>query len=88
VKVVTFPAEAILIKEGNGLMRMTSPNVKSSKPENTKIVQGYLESSNVNVVEEMTRMIETLRMFEAYQRMIQSIDEADGQSVNNIARVA
>jgi len=88
LKVVSFPDKAILVKEGNGLMRMTSPNVKSFKPEKTRIIQGFVESSNVNVVEEMTKMIETHRMFEAYQKLIQSIDEADGQSVNTIARVA
>ena len=44
--------------------------------------------SNVNSVEEMTTMIATLRAFEAYQKVIQSIDEADDLSVNSIGRLA
>jgi len=38
-------------------------------------------------VEEMTEMISTVRMFETYQKMIQSIDSMDDQSVNTIGRV-
>ena len=57
-------------------------------PANIKVLQGFVEASNVNVVEEMVAMIESVRTFEAYQKLIQSIDEADNQSVNNIARVA
>ena len=57
-------------------------------PVNTKILQGFVEASNVNVIEEMVAMIESVRLFEAYQKLIQSIDEADNQSVNTIGRVA
>jgi len=39
------------------------------------------------VVEEMTDMLATLRLFETYQKMIQSIDSMDEQSVNDIGRV-
>jgi len=36
----------------------------------------------------MIQMIETVRQLEAYQKIIQSIDEIDDQSVNNLGRVA
>jgi len=51
------------------------------------VLQGYLETSNVNTMEEMTDMITTMRGFEAYQKVIQSIDDINGQSVNTIGRV-
>jgi len=35
----------------------------------------------------MTNMISTLRLFETYQKMIQSIDNMDDQAVNSIGRV-
>ena len=56
--------------------------------DGVKVLQGFVEKSNVNVIQEMTQMIETVRMLEAYQKIIQSIDEADDQSVNSLARVA
>ncbi|WP_029898414.1 flagellar basal-body rod protein FlgF [Desulfohalovibrio reitneri] len=41
------------------------------------INQGYLESSNVEVVTEMVRMIETQRSFEAYSKIMQNTDQID-----------
>jgi flagellar basal-body rod protein FlgG len=52
-----------------------------------RIAQGVLERSNVNTIEEMTKMITAIRGFEAYQKVIQTIDEADDQAVNSIGRV-
>ncbi len=44
--------------------------------DNAKIVQGCLESSNVNVVSEMVNMISGLRLYEANQKAIVSQDTA------------
>ncbi len=41
------------------------------------INQGYLESSNVEVVTEMVRMIEINRSFEAYNKVMQTSDTVD-----------
>ena len=41
-----------------------------------RVVQGVLEGSNTNPVEEMVSMIATLRSFESAQRVIRSIDES------------
>ena len=49
--------------------------------------QGFLENSNVSTVNEMTEMISTLRIFETYQKIIQSNDNMNDQSVNTIGRV-
>lgn len=38
------------------------------------MMQGYVETSNVNVVEEMVKMIEVNRAYEANQKTIQSED--------------
>lgn len=47
-----------------------------------EVRQGYLETSNVDAVTEMVRMITTLREFETYQKIIRSLDEASSK-VNN-----
>lgn len=88
LKIVTFDNLQSLKKEGKGLYRATDFLDQEIQVEDAKILQGYAENSNANVIEEMTKMIETVRQLEAYQKIIQSIDEADEQSVNNIGRVA
>ena len=53
-----------LEKTGNSLFRLGEG--ATSQPTNeARIVQGSLETSNINMVEEMTRMIETQRRFDA-----------------------
>jgi len=63
------------------------PEVEPIQATNVTVHQGYLERSNVNSIEEMTNMITAIRAFEAYQKVIQTIDEADDQAVNSIGRV-
>lgn len=88
LKLVTFGDLSKLQKQGDGLFKTTDPAMKEQKPKNLTVQQGVLEASNVNSIEEMTEMITTLRAFEAYQKIIQSIDQADDQAVNSIGRVA
>ena len=51
------------------------------------VVQGSLEASNVNVVNEMVNMIEIARAYEAGQKMIQAEDESLDKTVNSVGRV-
>lgn len=52
-----------------------------------KVVQGYLETSNVNVVQEMVDMITATRTYEANQKAIQTHDETLGKAVNEVGRL-
>jgi flagellar basal-body rod protein FlgG len=88
LKIVNFSNLQALIKEGQGFYKISDSSVKEILVNDAKILQGFTENSNANVIHEMTQMIETLRQLEAYQKIIQSIDEADDQSVNNLGRVA
>ncbi len=88
LKVVQFNNNGGLVKEGEGMYINTNATLKETSAGDIKVVQGFIEKSNVNAVQEMIQMIETVRTLEAYQKIIQSIDEADDQSVNNLARVA
>ena len=54
----------------------------------SRIAQGYLEMSNVNVVNEMVDMIEIARAFEANQKVEQTIDNMLDKSVNNVGRLS
>jgi len=84
---VKFDNQQLLAKEGNGLYKIVGNETKPLVADNVKVTQGMLERSNVNSIEEMTKMITTIRAFEAYQKVIQTLDEADDQAVNSIGRV-
>ena len=48
--------------------------------------QGHLERSNVNIVQEMVRMVNVSRAYELNQRMVSIHDQTLGQAVTEIAR--
>jgi len=50
-----------------------------------RVLQGFLEESNVNPVEEMVRLIEASRAHEVYARLVQAVDEVQGK-VNGLIR--
>lgn len=84
--VVSFSNPGLLQKEGHSYFIYTGDDGEASKPEGTSIMQGHVELSNVEVAEEMIRMIEALRTFESYQKVLQAFDEADGKLVNEVGR--
>lgn len=51
------------------------------------VTQGALESSNVNITNEMVNMITTMRSFETNQKIIQTLDETLGKAANEIGAV-
>lgn len=53
-----------------------------SQPDEIIVRQGWLESSNVNVVDEMVEMIELQRMFEAGDKVVKTNDGTLERSIN------
>ncbi|WFA07877.1 flagellar hook-basal body protein [Tissierella sp. Yu-01] len=52
-----------------------------------EVKQGFLESSNVVIVDELVRMIEISREFEANQKLLHAADETLSKAVNEVGRV-
>jgi flagellar basal-body rod protein FlgF len=52
----------------------------------TSIIQGGLEESNVNAVEELVSLIDLSRQYEAAQKVVHAMDDATKQAVNEIGR--
>lgn len=53
------------------------------------VLQGFLETSNINVVNEMTALIETNRLVEAYSKVIQThSDSLDNEAITKLAAKA
>jgi flagellar basal-body rod protein FlgF len=61
--------------------------IVGEQPGETRITQGALEESNVNVVRELTDMIVNMRSFEANQRVIGNIDKTLDKLINEGGRV-
>ena len=87
IRLVKFEDSKALAKEGNGVYKIMDNEVEPLLADNLRITQGALERSNVNSVEEMTNMITAIRAFEAYQKIIQTLDDADDKAVNSIGRI-
>lgn len=73
LRVVRFDDPRQLEKAGAGLYATRSEN--SGEAVSGRLRQGHLESSNVVTTHEMVRLIETMRHFEANQKVIHSYDE-------------
>jgi flagellar basal-body rod protein FlgF len=73
LKVVRLPRAAQLERLGGGLLRPASGAAPEATP--AALRPGHLEASNVSTMNEMVRLIETMRHFEASQRIVQASDD-------------
>ena len=83
--VVTLPDPNLLRKEGQTLMRLDVPQEEREDSEG-RVIQGALESSNINTVEEMMKMLDSLRIYESCMKLIQANDELNAKAVNEVGR--
>jgi flagellar basal-body rod protein FlgG len=82
LRVVAFEHTDALQKAGDGLF--IAPSAGAGVPVDTRIRQGYLENSNVITVNEMVAVIETMRHFEANQKLIQGYDEMLDRAIRTL----
>lgn len=85
-RIVNFPEPTRLTKLGNSLWVPSSIQQKPIEIERPVLMQGVLEGSNVESVQEMVKMITVNRSYEASQRILNSMDELSEKSIS-IARV-
>jgi len=86
LRIVAGPDEPGLVKIGGNLYAVPNGSPPPQEVPEANIVQGHLESSNVNVVQSMVEMLASLRTYEAYQRTIQALDQTTGQAANELGR--
>jgi len=90
LKVVDFKKDRFLQKQGSSLWKSSEESggaeimAQGGRP---KVVQGFVEASNVNPVTEMVRMIEVNRAYEANQKSIQSEDSMLNRLINDVVKV-
>ena len=87
LSVTRFPNAQQLEKTGESLFLAADGGASGAPAENFEIKQGYVELANVDPVRGMVEMIEALRVFEAYQKMLETLDEVDSQAVGDVGMV-
>jgi len=56
-------------------------------PEDYRIVQGHLEKSNVNSMEEIVKMMELVRNHGSYVKLIKSFDDLEEKTIQQMGRL-
>ena len=87
LKLVRFNSPEHLRKAGPGyfLPGENLPAASAEVSEEALVRQSYLENSNVQVSNEMVKLIEVMRHFESAQRVMRGYDEAMDVAISTIA---
>jgi flagellar basal-body rod protein FlgF len=85
-KVVDFQDtdKAKLLSVGNSCFAMSDKNVQTTSPANVVVKQGFQESSNVKIVDEMVDMVMITRLYEANMRCI-SAQKDNASTLTSVA---
>ena len=84
--ITNFEDKHELEKIGNNLFK-PNEGVTGEPIETTGIVQGFLETSNINPVSEMVNLIDMHRQFEATQKVMRTFDEISDDAINDVGDV-
>jgi flagellar basal-body rod protein FlgG len=83
IKLVTVTNPQSLREIGGGLLM--PPDATAGTPsDSARVRQGYSEAANVASMNEMVKMIETVRHFEASQRLILGYDAMLGRAITDL----
>lgn len=90
IELVRFTSPQGLLAQGDGIYRSSSASgeampVRSGDEGAGRIAQGYLEGSNVKMVDEMVNLMVAQRTYEANAKIVQAADEILGL-VNGLRR--
>jgi flagellar basal-body rod protein FlgF len=88
LRIVDFPKPYRFVKEGQGLYALTDPTVEPATATGFEVSGGALESSNVGTVQVMVSMVDVLRTYEAAQRAMQAVEEANKHATSDIGKVS
>ena len=88
IKMATFADNQLLSKVGDTMFAMKEGNTAEFNTGNYKLVQGSIEKSNVNGVNEMTKLIKVQRAYEYVQQMIDTEHERLSNTIQAYAQLA
>lgn len=85
LRLVQLPPGATLEPASDGLF--TSGGAAATPSPTAQVHQGFLETSNVSPVNEMVRLLQTMRHFEASQRFARAYDEMLDRAITDLGKV-
>ena len=88
LRIIDFTQSHALEKAGHNYYRALNPRALEELDEDLIVSQGFLEISNVDTVRMMTEMIEVLRGYESYQKIMRSVDDMNAKLINDVGRLA
>lgn len=83
VGVFVFNNNSDLNQVGNNLFRIANEDAEYNILENSKVMKGFLETSNVEISEEMVKLIQIQKAFQLNSSVIKTADEIE-QTINTL----
>jgi flagellar basal-body rod protein FlgG len=87
LKVVQFDDVNGLDRMGDGLVRASAQPTQLADGD-VQVRQGFLENSNVNSMQEMVQLIQSMRHFESMQKVALGYDDMIGAAVRKLGEVS
>ncbi len=78
-----FPVERGLANVGDSEFAAGPHNGQPALAEDARLMEGYLEQSNVNLADEMAKTVEASRAYSYMLKMVQTADEVE-QTINSL----
>jgi flagellar basal-body rod protein FlgF len=85
LRIETVPLTSTLQHAGGGLFLPDAAR-KPAAESDRQVMQGALEASNVNAIESLTEMIDTVRAYADVQKSISVMDDIRGIAANQIGK--
>lgn len=83
IGVFTFNNNEDLQQVGNNLFRVSNEDAEYNLLETSSVMRGYLEASNVDIADEMVKLIQIQKAFQINSSVIKTADEIE-QTINNL----
>ena len=83
LKLVLFAHPERMQSAGAGLLQQGGTDLAPVDTQ-ARLRQGHLEMSNVNSMAEMVKLVETMRHFEAAQKVVQGLDDMNERALRKL----
>lgn len=87
IGVVRFASLSALSKAGDGAYRNDS-NIQPQPATDARLMQGMIETSNVQPITQISRLIEVSRAYESIAHMMDTTADLSGQTIDRLGRVS
>ncbi len=84
INIVEFENAQSMKKVGDSMYRTDEEALPAEK---TSLIQGMIEGSNVNPIEEMTTMINIMRSYQAVSKAMDDYQELRNRAINRLGRI-